>query len=135
MKNQLRIQANGKDFTWPSAFEDVKFKDHVSQIRRLKLKVWRERMDSRPFYGRSKHVTDNDLLAIAALCYWNGNGTNAEFLHLIMSMSYNCGRGSEVCIHFFLHLYIFLSFVANLIVFFIKDCHLTMGVTDHDKNS
>ena len=58
-------------------------------------------MDSRPFYGKSKHVTDNDILAIAALCYWNGNATNAEILHLAMSMSYNCGCGSEVYIYLF----------------------------------
>ena len=49
-------------------------------------------------FGTKESATDEEINALAAVCYWNGDLTSAEFLNLFNSMVGNAGRGSEASI-------------------------------------
>jgi hypothetical protein len=74
--------------------------DHWKGIMRALLteKVSQAISEKKKLFGSKELATSQDINALAAVCYWNGDLTSAEFLNLFNAMIGNAGRGSEVSI-------------------------------------
>lgn len=78
----------------PVAVTDESTKRIVQHMRRVKIKLVRAAGTS--WVNEKEKASIEDILAFAMVCYWEGDLTSAELLHLQKACFSNGGRGSEV---------------------------------------
>lgn len=78
----------------PVAVTDESTKRIVQHMRRVKIKLVRAAGTS--WVNEKEKASIEDIIAFAMVCYWEGDLTSAELLHLQRACFSNGGRGSEV---------------------------------------
>ena len=78
----------------PTQLTDTIWKRYMASVRSSKWQYCRKNRVK--MHGTKDSATDQDRLAIFAICIWTGTLPNAEFLNFFQSMVMNCGRGSEI---------------------------------------
>ncbi|GFH48135.1 hypothetical protein CTEN210_04611 [Chaetoceros tenuissimus] len=78
----------------PVAVTDESTKRVVQHMRRVKIKLVRAAGTS--WVNEKEKASIEDIIAFAMVCYWEGDLTSAELLHLQRACFFNGGRGSEV---------------------------------------
>ncbi len=78
----------------PTALDDAAFARHTDRMLRIKTKMCIK--DNESLFQQKETATEEDIIGLSAVCFWNGDVRSAEFLHLFRACINNTGRGSEV---------------------------------------
>ena len=74
--------------------QDEIWKRYMSKIRSIKFEESRKAKTA--LFGHTDAASEENRMALIAVCLWSGTCANAEFYNLFQSMVMNCGRGSEI---------------------------------------